>query len=92
MGSRDLGESFTDSQVFRSIPMLGVRANADQDMLPDALRSYAPVIRGVAQSRAKLEIWQNGYPIYSTYVSPGPYAIDDLSVGGTGELENWRWC
>lgn len=86
-GAVTVGESFTDSQVFRSIPMLGIRANADQDMLPDALRSYAPVIRGVAQSRAKLEVWQNGYPIYSTYVSPGPYAIDDLSVGGTGELE-----
>ena len=28
------------------------------------------------------------YPIYATYVAPGPYAIDDLSVGSShGELE-----
>ncbi|WP_449431758.1 fimbria/pilus outer membrane usher protein [Pseudomonas putida] len=86
-GNVTLGETFTDSDVFRGVAVKGVRLASDQDMLPDVLRSYAPVIRGVAQTRAKLEVWQNGYPIYSTYVSPGPYAIDDLSVAGSGELE-----
>jgi outer membrane usher protein len=87
LGTLTLGETFTSSDVFRSIPVTGVRVASDFDMLADAKRSYAPTIRGVAQSRAKLEVWQNGYPIYSTYVSPGPYAIDDLSVGSSGELE-----
>lgn len=86
-GNLTIGETFTDSDVFRGIPVTGVRLASDFDMLPDTHRSYAPTIRGVAQTRAKLEIWQNGYPLYSTYVSPGPYAIDDLAVGGTGELE-----
>jgi len=86
-GNVTIGETFTDSDVFRGIPVEGVRLASDFDMLPDAHRSYAPTVRGVAQTRAKLEIWQNGYPLYSTYVSPGPYAIDDLTVGGTGELE-----
>jgi outer membrane usher protein len=86
-GTLTLGETATDGELFRSIPLSGVSLASDPEMLPDTLRSYAPIIRGVAQSRAKLEIWQNGYPIYSTYVSPGPYAIDDLSVAGSGELE-----
>lgn len=86
-GNITLGETFTSSDIFRSVPVTGVRLASDFDMLPDAMRSYAPTLRGVAQSRAKLEVWQNGYPIYSTYVSPGPYAIDDLNVGATGELE-----
>ncbi|MFV3405042.1 fimbria/pilus outer membrane usher protein [Pseudomonas sp. NY15463] len=83
-----LGETFTNSDMFRSVRFLGAQVASDTDMLPDAMQHYAPVIRGVAQSRAKVEILHNGYPIYSSYVAPGPYAIDDLSVGsGHGELE-----
>lgn len=83
-----LGETFTSGDVFRSLPIKGALINSDLGMLPDALQGYAPIIRGVAQTRAKLEVLQNGYPIYSTYVSPGPYEIDDLSTtGGSGELE-----
>ncbi|WP_407730387.1 fimbria/pilus outer membrane usher protein [Pseudomonas helleri] len=83
-----LGETFTSGDVFRSMPIKGLTINSDMGMLPDVLQGYAPIIRGVAQTRAKLEVLQNGYPIYSTYVSPGPYAIEDLSTaGGSGELE-----
>lgn len=83
-----LGETFTNNEMFRSVRFKGAQLASDHGMLPDALQHYAPVIRGVAQSRAKIEVLHNGYPIYSTYVAPGPYAIDDLSVGsGHGELE-----
>ena len=83
-----LGETFTSGDVFRSLPIKGALIGSDTGMLPDVLQGYAPVIRGVAQTRAKLEVFQNGYPVYSTYVSPGPYEIDDLSTnGGSGELE-----
>lgn len=83
-----LGKTFTGGEVFRSLPIKGVVIASDMGMLPDLQQSYAPIIRGVAQVRSKLEIKQNGYPIYSTYVSAGPYEIDDLSTaGGSGELE-----
>lgn len=83
-----LGETSTPGDVFKSLPLKGMVVRSDLGMLPDVLQGYAPIIRGVALSRAKLEILQNGYPIYSTYVSPGPYEIDDLSTaGGSGELE-----
>lgn len=83
-----LGEAFTGGDVFKSLPIKGVLVSSDTGMLPDTQQAYAPVIRGVALSRARLEVRQNGYPIYSTYVSAGPYEIDDLSTGGgSGELE-----
>jgi outer membrane usher protein len=83
-----LGEAFTGGDVFKSLPIKGVLVSSDVGMLPDVMQGYAPIIRGVALSRARLEVRQNGYPIYSTYVSAGPYVIDDLSTGGgSGELE-----
>jgi outer membrane usher protein len=83
-----LGETYTSGDVFKSLPIQGALINSDLGMLPDVLQGYAPIIRGVAQSRAKLEVFQNGYPIYSTYVSAGPYEINDLSTtGGSGDLE-----
>lgn len=87
-GQLTLGETFTPGDVFRSLPIQGINLQSDMGMLPDSMQGYAPVIRGVAQTRAKVEIRQNGYPIYSTYVPPGPYEINDLNVaGGSGELE-----
>lgn len=83
-----LGETFTPGDVFRSVPIRGVQIASDMSMLPDSQQRYAPIIRGVAQTRAKLEIRQNGFPIYSTYVSAGPYEINDLTLAsGSGELE-----
>ena len=83
-----LGEAFTGGDVFKSLPITGALIATDTAMLPDVLQGYAPIIRGVALTRARLEVRQNGYPIYSTYVSAGPYEIDDLSTGGgSGELE-----
>lgn len=83
-----LGETSTPGDMFKSLPLKGIIVRSDPGMLPDVLQGYAPIIRGVALSRAKLEVLQNGYPIYSTYVSAGPYEIDDLSTaGGSGELE-----
>ena len=37
------------------------------------------------QTNARVTVRQNGYIIYSTYVPPGPFALDDLyptSAGG----------
>ncbi len=87
-GTLTLGETFTQGEVFRSLPFKGLKLASDTGMLPDAMQNYAPVLRGVAQTYAKLEVLQNGYPLYSTFVAPGPYEIDDLAVGGSsGELE-----
>lgn len=82
-----LGETYTGGDVFSTEPITGAVLATDMGMLPDSQQSYAPIVRGIALSRAKLEIRQNGYLLYSSYVSAGPFEIDDLAVAGNGELE-----
>ncbi|MET1532354.1 fimbria/pilus outer membrane usher protein [Burkholderia sola] len=83
-----LGDSFTSGSVFDSVAFQGVQLASDDTMQPDSQRGYAPVVRGIAQSHAKVEIRQNGYLIYNSYVPPGPFEIDDLyAVASNADLE-----
>lgn len=82
-----LGEVFSGGEVFRNVPLRGVQVASEMAMLPDVMQAYAPVLRGIANDRARVEVRQDGYLLYTTTVSPGPFVIDDLSVSGSGELE-----
>ncbi len=87
-GMVTLGDAFTEGNLFDSMGFRGVRLASDDRMLPDSLRGYAPVVRGVAQSNALVEVRQNGQVIYRTTVSPGPFIVDDLyPTGYGGDLE-----
>ena len=59
-----LGESSSPSDVFDSVSFRGAQLASDDDMLPESLRGYAPVVRGIARSNAQVVIRQNGYVIY----------------------------
>lgn len=83
-----MGEAYTYSPLFDSVRFLGMQLASDEAMRPDDEQGYAPVIRGTADSNATVEIRQNGYLIYTTNVSPGPFAITDLQPSGSnGDLE-----
>lgn len=83
-----LGDSSTSGQIFTSTRFRGVQLQSDDGMLPDSMRGYAPVVRGVAAGNAKVTIRQNGYVIYTTFVAAGPFVINDLySTPGGGDLE-----
>jgi outer membrane usher protein len=83
-----VGQLYTDSQVFDSVRIRGLSLRMDESMLPDNERGYAPVVRGIAESNATVEVRQNGYLLTSTPVSPGPFVIEDLYPSGSnGELE-----
>ena len=73
-----MGQASTNNSVFNSFQFRGVQLSSVDDMLPDSLRGYAPVVRGVAATNARVEIRQNGYVIYSTNVAPGPFEIHDV--------------
>jgi len=80
-----IGQAYTGGDLFAGVAFTGVRIATDERMLPDSLRGYAPVVRGVADSNAVVRIRQNGVVIHEVYVSPGPFLIDDLyptSFGG----------
>ncbi len=79
-----LGDSYTDGAVFDSYGLRGVQLATDDRMLPNSLRGYAPIIRGVADTNAKVTVRQNGVQIYQTTVAPGPFTIKDLYPTGYG--------
>ncbi|WP_321860960.1 fimbria/pilus outer membrane usher protein [Burkholderia cenocepacia] len=78
------GESSTSGAMFDAVSFRGVQLASDDRMLPDEQRYYAPVVRGVAQSNAKVSIYQRGYLVHETTVAPGPFAIDNLQAMSYG--------
>lgn len=82
-----IGDSYTSGELFDSVSIRGVQIATDDRMLPDSLRGYAPTVRGVAETNAKVTVRQNGIVLYETTVAPGPFEINDLySTGYGGDL------
>ncbi|MFM0068980.1 fimbria/pilus outer membrane usher protein [Paraburkholderia aspalathi] len=79
-----LGDSYTSGDIFDSFGVRGIQIASDDRMLPDSLRSYAPVVRGVADTNARVSIRQNGNIIYEASVPPGPFEFADLPATGYG--------
>ncbi|MDI9239887.1 fimbria/pilus outer membrane usher protein [Lysobacter sp. LF1] len=79
-----IGDSFTSGELFDSIGYRGIRVATDDRMLPQSMRGYAPVVRGTANSAARVQIHQNDNLIYETSVAAGQFVIDDLYPTGYG--------
>lgn len=79
-----LGDAYTTGQLFDSLSYRGVQLASDPRMLPDSQTGYAPVVRGIARTNAKVQISQNGSIIYETTVAPGRFEITDLYPTGFG--------
>lgn len=73
-----LGQSFTSGTLFGSVGFEGIQMATDERMLPDSQRGFAPVVRGIAATNARVVVRQGGNEIYQTTVAPGPFVIDDL--------------
>lgn len=83
-----IGDSTSPGDIFDSVPFQGIQLASDDEMLPDSLKGFAPVVRGIAKTNAQVTIKQNGYIIYQSYVSPGAFEISDLfPTSGSGDLE-----
>ena len=87
-GQLTLGESTTPGDVFDSVQYRGAQLASDDNMYPDSLRGFAPIVRGIARSNAQVTVRQNGYIIYQSYVPPGAFAITDLfPTAASGDLD-----
>lgn len=87
-GQLTLGDSSTPGDVFNSVQFRGAQLTSDDNMFPDSLKGFAPVVRGIAQSNAQVTVRQNGYIIYQTYVPAGAFAITDLyPTASSGDME-----
>lgn len=80
------GELYLDSSVFSNFRMTGVNLRSDERMLPPSLQGYAPEVRGVANSNAKVSVLQDGRVLYETTVPAGPFVIQELSNAVRGKL------
>lgn len=82
-----IGELYSLGEIFDSVRFRGVHINSDIGMMPDNEMGYAPVVRGIAETNATVEVRQNGYVIYSTSVPPGAFEITDIYPSGSnGDL------
>lgn len=82
-----VGENYLTSSLFDTFRYTGMSLNTDLNMLPPNLRGYAPEVTGVAATNATVIISQAGRVIYQTQVPAGPFAIQDLPSGITGQLD-----
>ncbi len=73
-----LGDAYTSNDLFNSVAFQGFMLASDDRMLPESQRGYAPVIRGVAETNARVVIRQGGNIIYETTVPPGEFKIEDM--------------
>ncbi|ETK18269.1 fimbrial biogenesis outer membrane usher protein [Pseudomonas sp. FH4] len=87
-GQFSAGDIFSDADLFDSVRYRGLKLASDEGMRADSERGYAPIIRGVAQTSATVEIRQNNYTLYTANVPPGPFEISDIYPSGSnGDLE-----
>ena len=78
------GMTNTRGLLFDTLPFRGIELTHVNQMLPSSRRGYAPDIRGVAKTNARVIIRQNGRVIYEKTVPPGPFQIADLYPPGYG--------
>lgn len=84
-----LGDSDTQGNLFDSFGLRGVQLASDNRMLAEGIRNYSPVIRGVAETNARVTVTQRGQTIYETVVTPGAFELNDIgtmSYGGDLEM------
>ncbi|AIL61830.1 outer membrane usher protein [Pseudomonas alkylphenolica] len=82
-----VGEDYLDSNLFGSFRYTGGNLSSNDNMLPPNLRGYAPEVRGVARTNARVVIRQQGRVLYDTQVPPGAFRIQDLNDAVSGQLD-----
>ncbi len=73
-----IGEGSTDSLLFDSMPFAGVQLMSEDNLLPDYLAAFTPVVRGIAKSTAEVSVRQHGLLFYHAVVAPGTFALYDV--------------
>ena len=79
-----LGDSATSGDLFDSMTVRGIQLQSDDRMLPEGLRYYTPMVRGIAETNAKVQVTQRGQTLYETTVPPGPFELSDIGAMGYG--------
>ncbi|MCP1510132.1 outer membrane usher protein [Pseudomonas marginalis] len=79
-----VGEIYTAGELFDSVRLRGASLFSDDRMLPDSQTGFAPVVRGVAETNARVSVRQRGVLLDEVSVAPGPFVLNDLFPTGYG--------
>ncbi|WP_460147391.1 fimbria/pilus outer membrane usher protein [Pseudomonas sp. H2_H03] len=79
-----VGELYTPGELFDSVRLRGTSLAGDDRMLPDARTGFAPVVRGIAETNARVSVRQRGVLLDEVSVAPGPFVLNDLFPTGYG--------
>jgi len=83
-GRLTIGDTTSDARIIGGVSIRGIVLGSDERMRPDSMNGFAPVVRGIAQSNAKVTIHQRDTQIFEMTVPPGPFVIDDLYANSNG--------
>jgi outer membrane usher protein PapC len=86
-GKLTVGESSFNSDIFSPWDYTGIGIESDDRMLPPKLRGYAPEIKGVAETNARVVVSNKGRIVYDSTVPAGPFLIQDLDSSLRGVLD-----
>lgn len=87
-GQLQIGDQIVSDPLMGSIGMRGAVLESDERMYPESTRGFAPVIRGIAESNALVEVSHGGVVMRRFMVAPGPFEIDDIyPIGSGADLE-----
>ncbi|WLI07148.1 fimbrial biogenesis outer membrane usher protein [Pseudomonas sp. FP597] len=78
------GEIYTGGELFDSVRLRGASLFSDDRMLPDSQTGFAPVVRGIAETNARVTVRQRGVLLDEVSVPPGPFVLNDLFPTGYG--------
>lgn len=79
-----VGQTSTNGDIFETLRFEGIQLASDDRMVPSSMRGYAPTVRGIARTTARVQIRQAGNLLLETTVAPGAFVIDDLYATGYG--------
>jgi len=82
----EVGNTYLSSDFINSFQFRGIVLESEMGLSSKRKENYTPIIRGIAQSNARIEIRQDERIILSEIVSPGPYEFRDYGVVTNGEL------
>lgn len=74
-----LGRSTLTDSLYSGFTLDGLQWLPDT-ALSASRNSDVPPIEGIAESQAKIEIFQNGRLVYATVVQPGPFRLTNIPV------------
>lgn len=86
-----IGDVFASSRLLDNVGIRGVQLTDDLGMQPGVDSTHRPIISGMAETNATIEVRQLGFLLYTEKVPPGAFELTNInpagSVGGFGRQD-----